>query len=237
MKTILNHKKKKTYRLMIILSIVCYMVFFKGCTKEVTGDEPTLSKNYIQSFVLCDSITFGIDDRSNNLYIVFLGERIDSHDNRFQSLIEHFGDTAYNKELTSMFMFQQAVADEFISIDLISDRDFDALHPAGESLRNIMKFHGASPYKYITSGYTDEFDWNGNDIPEGFDVFLVDSPPNGYHPVYKLLPALAVDDLKLLGKWAGISFTVKPPLGEHNFTLTVKTATREFKSMEKVVFN
>jgi hypothetical protein len=236
MKAILNHRAKTTCRITIILSIVC-SIFFQGCKTETIGDEPIVSKNYVQSFILCDSIDFDIDTAQNNLHLAFLGEDIQPYDERFHSLTEHFGDTAYNKESSSIF--HTAIADEFISIDLISDRDFDTSHSAGKSLKDIVKFHGISPYKYITSGYTDEFDWNGDDIPEGFDMFSIEPRTNGYHPVYKLLPALTLDDLKLLGKFSNISFTVKPPSGEHSLTLTFKTATaiKELKTTKTVVFN
>jgi hypothetical protein len=133
-------------------------------------------------------------------------------------------------------MFEIAVADEFISVDLISDQDFGTSYPAGNSLKNIVKFHGISLYKYITSKYIDEFNWD-NSIPEGFDVFQLQPLLNSYHPVYKLLSELTPNDLKLLGQLFNLSFTVKPPQGEHNLTLILKTATKEIKTTQKVVFN
>jgi hypothetical protein len=239
MKTILNHRKEKTCRITVIFSIICYFIFSQGCGKDTTGDDPVLSKNYVQCYRLTDSVFFEIIDdnvsQNSGLPLVFAGERIYSDSKEhFNSLTKHFGDTTYNKKIPSMFY--EAVADEFISVDLISDRDFDSSHPAGKSLKNIVKFHGVSPYKYIKSGYTDEFDWNNtSNIPEGFNtshLMLFDN----YHPVFKLLSELTLDDFKLLGQLFYFSFTVAPPLGEHNFTLTFKTATKEFTRTRKIVF-
>ena len=80
---------------------------------------------------------------------------------RFKALSEKYGDTAYNRPLAP---FSHTVyCNEFSGIDIFSDRDFDAAHPAGASLSDIVRIVGASPYRYIRNGYTAPFDWR--DLP------------------------------------------------------------------------
>jgi hypothetical protein len=244
MKTILNCQKEKVCRTTVIFSIICCFIFSQGCgTDPIGGDPVVLSKNYIQCFRLTDSVVFEIIDdtvsQNSGLPLVFGGERIyySEYKERFDSLIKHFGDTTYNGEYPQTYGLYEVVADEFISADLISDRDFDSSHAAGKSLKNIVKFHGISPYQYITGGYKNEFDWSSkSNIPAGFNTSHLFPLVSGYHPVYKLLSELTLDDFKLLGQLFYFSFTVAPPLGEHNFTLTFKTATKEFTGTKKIVF-
>ena len=244
MKTISNCIKKQTCRIATIVNIVCCFVFLQGCETVVVDNKPApapKTKSYVRCFTLIDDVLFYIIDddvfQESSLPFMFKGERIfwDDSAGRFDSLIKHFGDTAYYVPTYGLY---EAIADEFISADLTGDRDFDPSHPAGKSLNDIVKFHGISPYRYITSRYTNQFDWNNrNNIPEGFDNYRLSPQASGYHPVFKLLSELTLDDFKLLGQSFNLSFTVAPPLGEHNFTLTFKTATKEIKRTKKIIFN
>ena len=98
---------------------------------------------------------------------------------RFKALSEKYGDTAYNRPLAP---FSHTVyCNEFSGIDIFSDRDFDAAHPAGASLSDIVRIVGASPYRYIRNGYTAPFDWR--DLPEDYRIENGISYLEGYLPV------------------------------------------------------
>ena len=83
---------------------------------------------------------------------------------RFKALSEKYGDTAYNRPLAP---FSHTVyCNEFSGIDIFSDRDFDAAHPAGASLSDIVRIVGASPYRYIRNGYTVRLERPARRLPD-----------------------------------------------------------------------
>ena len=54
-------------------------------------------------------------------------------------------------------------------IDVVSNANFDAQHPSGTSLNDLVYFISVSPKKYIDSGYNYSYDW-ANKTPEIFDL-------------------------------------------------------------------
>ena len=113
---------------------------------------------------------------------------------RFKALSEKYGDTAYNRPLAP---FSHTVyCNEFSGIDIFSDRDFDAAHPAGASLSDIVRIVGASPYRYIRNGYTAPFDWR--DLPEDYRIENGISYLEGYLPVNGTLCELDAEEMYML---------------------------------------
>ena len=157
---------------------------------------------------------------------------------RQDSLRNRFNDNTYNR-LTSHF--NQSIANVFTGIDIISDQDFNSFE-AGASLKGITKLIGASPYKFIQSGYKKRFDWNlGTDIiPEDYKVGWGDRRilyDFGYFPVCNTLDRLTADDLMLLGGgMLHLRFTETPAIKEHNLTITFYASDTTISNTVDIVF-
>ena len=96
---------------------------------------------------------------------------------------------------------------DFVSVSIVSDSDYDAEHPAGSELGDIVMFESITYIDYIRSGYQGQ---KGKMI-------------------YKLVSELLPDDMILLhmsmpgSKWlARLKFFSDPTLSKvHNITVTM----------------
>ncbi len=140
-------------------------------------------------------------------------------------LSNRFGDTCYNRPVPSLVLYKMIV-DEFTSIDIVSDRAFDAQHPAGTSLSDIVKFIGSSPYRFIQNDYRD-LQIPFLDVKDHFDCGIAYYTGTQLAPISKTLDNLTADDLKLIfGQAACLLFTAPPPSGRHHFTITFRSAEK-----------
>ena len=122
------------------------------------------------------------------------------------------------------------IGTDFISISVVSDSDFDAEHPAGSELGDVIRYASYSPKKYIDSGYTEEFDWV---YSEGLAraVYASDALARGVptaleHPAEKLVSELTPADLTLLStkSLGAMQFERLPTLSQtHRLTVTMTT--------------
>lgn len=117
-----------------------------------------------------------------------------------------------------------------ISIDVISDADYDEMHPAGVPLNDIVLFTTFSPYQFIKNGYTGkEFVKNKKTLNQYTQddfklIFCV-----GSAPIYKELDE---------DNYQCISFTTEPTINkEHTLTVTIKDDYgRTFSDTTTVIF-
>ena len=96
----------------------------------------------------------------------------------------------------------------FASINIVSDMDFDAEHPAGTSLNDVMWIAFRSYYDYIASNYTSKVPYSANE---------------GEREYFKKLEELSSDELRLLcHNTLGCAFRKYPDeLKEHTITFTI----------------
>jgi len=167
---------------------------------------------YIQDYIEVANLT--AQGNSSHLDIVAQGKTIAGN-----TLSASYNDLAYNREIVPHST--QAVCNCFKSIDLISDRDFDERHKAGASLADIVFLAGASPYDYIRSGYTQQFDWS--DAPSFYKENRLDRWYNANNkPVYIRLSEIGERDLLLLNPMFFLVFESQPTASKsHEFTLTI----------------
>ncbi|MDO4726911.1 MAG: hypothetical protein Q4A56_06815 [Porphyromonadaceae bacterium] len=152
---------------------------------------------------------------------------------KYEELCQIHNDVSYNKkrEYHHTPEWGACSAIDFISIDVVSDSDFDDTHSKGVSLKDIVRFVSISPKKFIDSKYSDTFDWE-TDKPE---IFKQDSIINriyhiyekqNYFPINKLLSEVGVDEMQLLPltDYGFLVFDKEPTLEkEHTLTITIKT--------------
>ena len=147
---------------------------------------------------------------------------------RYEEFCRNHNDLTYNKKREYHHSSEWGVcsAVDFIEIDIVSNNNFDSEHPAGTSLKDIVRFVSISPKKFIDSGYKETFNWRRN-RPEIFKkdsiiqiMFL--SETESYFPINGLLKDIGSDEMQMLPvNTHGILFFDKEPTAEKEHTLTV----------------
>lgn len=88
-------------------------------------------------------------------HVSFLSEGAEKE--LYEKLCRMCGDTAYNAtERREIDRLNATNFPHFTTINVVSDKDFDAEHPAGTSLNDVMSIRYVSAQRFIESGYTAE---------------------------------------------------------------------------------
>ncbi|MFC2390729.1 MAG: hypothetical protein ACFNVV_02240 [Bacteroidota bacterium] len=129
---------------------------------------------------------------------------------------------------------------DFKEIDVISDKDFDSEHPAGTSLKDIVRFVSISPKKFIDSGYKETFNWRRNKPKifkkESMISSMFHEETENYFPINGLLKDIGKDEMQMLPEDThGILFFDKEPTAEKEHTLTVTIDIGERKKLVRTI--
>lgn len=133
----------------------------------------------------------------------------------FDRLCEKHGDVTYNRAIRIYAdkRYDYRCAEDFVNIEITSSADWDADHPAGSSLGDIVRLISNTPLPYIRSGYTQKYS---------------EEKGGEYYPIDKLVSELTPDDMMLLSNGIKYRFT-QPPTLSREHTLTVRLTTDEGK--------
>ena len=235
----------------LILLSISAMLLSTGCDVSKTR----LFKSYITEYSYDKNIELKITNKGNiAIYRKYTSE--DDHiktasysfkskgeeKKRYDELCKIHNDLSYNKKRSYIVVPIWGIcsAIDFREIDVISDKDFDSEHPAGTSLRDIVRFVSVSPKKFINSGYKETFNWEKNEP----NFFAKDSmiptmfqPESwNYFPINGLLKDIGTDEMQMLPEDThGILFFDKEPTAEKEHTLTVTIYTREGKKFVRTI--
>ena len=222
----------------VIFLSLAVVLLCQGCDK----DKYHIFKSYVTRY--CEYENIDIDTtKSGNIIICGKGEvkqyswrHKGEAKKKYEELCRTHNDLTYNKKREYHHSPEWGVcsAIDFREIDVVSDKDFDTEHPAGRSLKDIVRFVSISPKQYIDSGYTATFDWKKNEpgffgkdpmIPSMFQ-----SETGCYFPINGLLSDIGKDEMQMLPvNTHGILFFDKQPTAEKEHSLTVTIYTREGK--------
>ena len=221
---------------LILLSIAAVLLLL-GCDRAKT----VLFRSYITIYYYSKNIQLKITDDGNiAIYKEYTSENVNiktasysfkskgEEKKRYDELCKIHNDLSYNKKRSYIVVPIWGIcsAIDFREIDVISDKDFDSEHPAGTSLRDIVRFVSVSPKKFINSGYKETFNWEKNEP----NFFAKDSmiptmfqPESwNYFPINGLLKDIGTDEMQMLPEDThGILFFDKEPTAEKEHTLTV----------------
>ena len=221
---------------LILLSIAAVLLLL-GCDRAKT----VLFRSYITIYYYSKNIQLKITDDGNiAIYKEYTSENVNiktasysfkskgEEKKRYDELCKIHNDMSYNQKRSYIVapLWGRCSAIDFKEIDVISDKDFDSEHPAGTSLKDIVRFVSVSPKKFIDSGYKETFNWRRN-RPEIFKkdsiiqiMFL--SETESYFPINGLLKDIGSDEMQMLPvNTHGILFFDKEPTAEKEHTLTV----------------
>ena len=235
---------------LILLSIAA-MLLSTGCDVSKTR----LFKSYITEYSYDKNIELKITNKGNiAIYRKYTSE--DDHiktasysfkskgeeKKRYDELCKIHNDMSYNQKRSYIKFTGWGIcsAIDFKEIDVVSDKDFDSEHPAGTSLKDIVRFVSVSPKKFIDSGYKETFNWEKNEP----NFFAKDSmiptmfqPESwNYFPINGLLKDIGTDEMQMLPvNTHGILFFDKEPTAEKEHSLTVTIDIGERKKLVRTI--
>lgn len=211
-------------RLIFILMI---SVILPGCEKRA-GDE-IYRRSFAMVFYETGSMELmtNPDNKTILNFIISLNNSIGSYKDTgsrktvYDALCQKHGDMTYNREEFVPFGREPSfLAYNPISVDIVSDANFDEEHLAGTSLADLIIFSSFSSKPFINSGYV-EHDWGENEI---WYSHMAGKQP--YYPVHKKVSDLTIEDLTLLYGFGStingaLYFQSLPTLSKvHNITVT-----------------
>ena len=222
---------------LILLSIAAVLLLL-GCDRAKT----VLFRSYITIYYYSKNIQLKITDDGNiAIYKEYTSENVNiktasysfkskgEEKKRYDELCKIHNDLSYNKKRSYIVVPIWGIcsAIDFREIDVISDKDFDSEHPAGTSLKDIVRFVSISPKKFIDSGYKETFNWEKNE-PKIFkkekdtNKLFSYSELKNYFPINGLLKDIGTDEMQMLpANTHGILFFDKKPTAEKEHLLTV----------------
>lgn len=162
---------------------------------------------------------------------------------KYESLCRKHNDLSYNQKLRvieeCVYSGNCYISEDFTEILVTSDKDFDANHPAGQSLNDLCRFISFSPYKFISSGYKNYYLFSVKNVSSAFvkyaggfigqDTHTLEGKKLTCHPIDKPLTEVTAEDLILLGydepyPLFRLCFEHTPSVpGEHLITVSVRT--------------
>ncbi len=228
---------------LILLSIVTALLY-QSCDRA----RYHVFKSYVTRY--CKFEDIGIDTTKAGNIIIRGKGRVKHYSWRdeggekttYEALCRKHNDLTYNKKREYRLSPEWGVcsAIDFKEIDIVSNKDFDAEHPAGTSLKDIVRFVSVSPKKFIDSGYKETFNWRRN-RPEIFKkdsmiLSLFQRETENYFPINRLLKDIGTDDMQMLPvNTHGILFFDKEPNAEKEHTLTVTIYIGERKKLVRTI--
>jgi len=162
---------------------------------------------------------------------------------KYDEFCKIHNDMSYNQKRSYIVdpLWGKCSAIDFQEIEVVSDKDFDTEHPAGTSLKDIVRFVSISPKKFIDSGYKETFNWEKNEPKifkkeEETDKLFDYSELKNYFPINGLLKDIGKDEMQMLpvNTYGILSFD-KEPTAEKEHLLTVTIDIGERKKLVRTI--
>ena len=235
---------------LILLSIAAVLLLL-GCDRAKT----VLFRSYITIYYYSKNIQLKITDDGNiAIYKEYTSENVNiktasysfkskgEEKKRYDELCKIHNDMSYNQKRSYIVapLWGRCSAIDFKEIDVISDKDFDSEHPAGTSLKDIVRFVSISPKKFIDNGYKETFNWRRNKPKifkkESMISSMFHEETENYFPINGLLKDIGKDEMQMLPEdTQGILFFDKEPTAEKEHTLTVTIDIGERKKLVRTI--
>ena len=228
------------------------MLLYIGCDIAKT----ILFKSYVTIYYYSENIQLKITDAGNiAIYREYTSENdkvktaVYSFDakgeekKRYDELCKIHNDISYNQKRRYIKFPDWGIcsAIDFKEIDVVSNKDFDSEHPAGTSLKDIVRFVSVSPKKFIDSGYKETFNWERKE-PKIFkkeketNKLFSYSELKNYFPINGLLKDIGTDEMQMLPENThGILSFDKEPTAEKEHLLTVTIDIGERKKLVRTI--
>ena len=235
---------------LILLSIAAVLLLL-GCDRAKT----VLFRSYINIYDYSENIQLKITDAGNiAIYQKYSSEDVNiktasysfkskgEEKKKYDELCKIHNDMSYNQKRSYIVVpiWGRCSAIDFREIDVVSDKNFDSEHPAGTSLKDIVRFVSVSPKKFIDSGYKETFNWRRNKPKifkkESMISSMFHEETENYFPINGLLKDIGSDEMQMLPEDThGILFFDKEPTAEKEHTLKVTIDIGERKKLVRTI--
>lgn len=208
---------------LLILTILAWTM--SSCLIGYTPHEYTYT-SYVYKYTCPDTMCLRQDrNAQNSIAVCFNGKSIKRENSKLYDVIgKKHNDMTYNKieHRNDPAFPHYYLAVDFVSINVISDRDFDETHPAGTSLNDLVRFTAYSPYNYIQRGYQGEpeQEWINKLLSEcTANDFLMTTYDNDGYSYYEID---VENGYKSLFGACSLQFVQVPTLAlQHNITVNI----------------
>lgn len=183
----------------LIIALLLGFVFMSGC--DVIRTEYVYHRSFATGFFETGGVKLEIF--GNTLYVgiewkypFYCHDYVGTNKERYEELCQKYGDMTYDRMVPLYAGFEREhmfQASSFVSLKIESDADYNAEHPAGTPLNDIVVYDGQSSKPFIDSGYQLYY-W------EDVDKFYYhnDKHERPYYPVYKKASEVTAYDLMLI---------------------------------------
>jgi len=161
---------------------------------------------------------------------------------KYDEFCKIHNDMSYNQKRSYIVdpLWGKCSAIDFQEIEVVSDKDFDTEHPAGTSLKDIVRFVSISPKKFIDSGYKETFNWEKNEpnffAKDSMIPTMFQSETWNYFPINGLLKDIGTDEMQMLpANTHGILFFDKKPTADKEHKLKVTIYIGERKKLVRTI--
>jgi hypothetical protein len=142
-----------------ILFLIAMIALTAGCAKDGRM-VPGPSKYFVQTYFIANEMHLGgLGQNKLSFALIINGKLVGQADRydpeKFQKLSQKYNDQSFNKPIATPY-YNNALGNAITTFEITSDADYDATHPAGSSLTDIVWFDGRSFYPFIKSGYNDD---------------------------------------------------------------------------------
>ena len=235
----------------LILLSIAVLLLLLGCDRAKT----VLFRSYITIYYYSKNIQLKITDDGNiAIYKKYTSEDVNiktasysfkskgEEKKKYDELCKIHNDMSYNQKRSYIVVpiWGRCSAIDFREIDVVSDKNFDSEHPAGTSLKDIVRFVSVSPKKFIDSGYKETFNWRRNKPKifkkESMISSMFHEETENYFPINGLLKDIGSDEMQMLPEDThGILFFDKEPTAEKEHTLKVTIDIGERKKLVRTI--
>ena len=235
----------------LIFFSLTVVLLLLGCDRAKT----VLFRSYINIYDYSENIQLKITDDGNiAIYKKYTSEDVNiktasysfkskgEEKKKYDELCKIHNDMSYNQKRSYIVapLWGRCSAIDFREIDVISDKNFDSEHPAGTSLKDIVRFVSVSPKKFIDSGYKETFNWRRNKPKifkkESMISSMFHEETENYFPINGLLKDIGSDEMQMLPEDThGILFFDKEPTAEKEHLLTVTIDIGERKKLVRTI--
>ena len=236
----------------LIFFSLTVVLLLLGCDRAKT----VLFRSYINTYFYNKNIQLKITEagniaiyretsseyKTNTPSAVYSFESKGEEKKRYDELCKRHNDMSYNQKRSYIKFTGWGIcsAIDFKEIDVVSNKDFDSEHPAGTSLKDIVRFVSISPKKFIDSGYKETFNWRRNKPKifkkESMISSMFHEETENYFPINGLLKDIGKDEMQMLPEDThGILFFDKEPTAEKEHTLKVTIDIGERKKLVRTI--
>lgn len=135
----------RTFMYIMMVSLLCSLV---SCSEKDDESGATFCKTFVTGYLTPESIVTRKVD--SGIRLTLKGNVITSG-KPFEDLSTYYNDISYDRY--TIYGPRIAISDSIYKIEVRTVEDFDALHPAGSDISDLIECQYISYYDYVQSGY------------------------------------------------------------------------------------